>query len=145
MFITTLVLLFLIRLRFPKGKSISEIISTRYGRPTLQRFRDAEKNCFRTNKLELDINFLNVCKDYEVIPKFIKFKVYNRSFQYTRTYRSWQFKLLDIEISSQKKKLRKCKADYETALQDLKSILSFIDFKCIFTLIISNVIRKLRK
>ena len=106
MFITTLVLLFLIRLRFPKGKSICDIITSRYGRPTLQCFRDAERNYFRARKLELDVLFLNTCKDYEVIPKFIKFKVYNRNFHNTRTYRSWQFKILDLEISSQNKKLK---------------------------------------
>ena len=39
MFITALVVLFITKLRFPKGKSIHNIIQERYGRPLLLLFR----------------------------------------------------------------------------------------------------------
>ena len=42
-FCAALVLLFIIKLRFPKGKNIHHIIETRYGRPLLNLFRKFKK------------------------------------------------------------------------------------------------------
>ena len=41
-FITALVLIFILRLRFPKGKSVAAIITRRYGRQLLTLFRECE-------------------------------------------------------------------------------------------------------
>ena len=142
MFVAALVLLFILRLRFPKGQPISNILTRRYGRPALLSFRKAEKSYFKAKKVELDLKFLKTCKDYDIIPKFIRFRVHNPNFLYTRTYRSWQFKLLDIEIDSQSKKLKKCKNDYARATRDLESVCSYFDFKCIESLIKSNLDKK---
>ena len=143
MYIYALVLLFLIRLRFPRGKSIAEIITRRYGQPALTVFRNTENHCFKTKKLECDLNFLSTCKEYNIIPKFIRFKVYNPNFQNTRLYRSWSFKLLDLEIKNQRRKLQKCKQLYESASTNLKSIVSFLDFSCLISMIKSNSDRKI--
>ena len=40
-FCAALVLLFIIKLRFPKGKNIHHKIETRYGRPLLNLFRNS--------------------------------------------------------------------------------------------------------
>ena len=143
MFVATLVFLFLIRLRFPIGKPLPEVIGNRYGRPALQTFRRAEKNHFRLRKLECDLQFLNLCENYGTIPSFIKFKVYNPKFTSSHRYRSWLFDLLNHEIKSQKKKLSRCIREYESALDSLKSCVSWFDFKCLSTLIGSNTDKKL--
>ena len=87
MFVAAIVLLFSISLRFPQERPIPDIITRRYGRPTLACFRKVEKNLFKIKNLEQDLKFSNLCKDYEVIPKFIKFKVHNPNFHYTKTQR----------------------------------------------------------
>ena len=80
MFVATLVFLFLIRLRFPKNRSVAEILHSRYGVPTLRCYRDTERIFFKIKKIEKDLSFLNTCKSYGQIPKFIKFKVHKPSF-----------------------------------------------------------------
>ena len=143
MFVAALVLLFLIKLRFPVGKPLSEIITKRYGRPALQDFRKAEKNHFRSQKLECDLRFLNLCVSYGTIPSFIRFKVYNPNFQSSQRYRSWLFDLLNHEIKCQKKKLARCNKELEGAFSSLKSRVSWIDFKCLSSRIKANAEKKL--
>ena len=143
MFAYALVLLFLIRIRFPRNTPINEIIIRRYGRPVLQQYRSVEKNYFKMRKLEDDIRFLNLCKDYNIIPKFLKFKVYNVRLYTTKLYRSWLFKLLDTEIRNQSKKLKNCVNVYESTMNELKVVLSYIDFKCLTSIAKSNGDKKM--
>ena len=54
----TTVFLFFIRLRFPKSKSISDILHRRAGQSALKRIRKFEKLDYRLRKAELDLEFL---------------------------------------------------------------------------------------
>ena len=66
----TTVFLFFIRLRFPKSKSISDILHRRDGQSALKRIRKFEKLDYRLRKAELDLEFLLRGKDSNVIPNF---------------------------------------------------------------------------
>ena len=143
MFVAALALLFIIRLRFPRGQPISDIITRRYGRPALLRFRVAERSYFKAKKAEKDLQFLEKCKAYDIIPKFLRFKVYNPNFRYSRTYREWQLKLLEKEISVQCRKIKKCNTEYERAHHDLGNILSYLDYKCLLSILKSNSDKKI--
>ena len=54
-------------------------IARKYGNITVQDFRKYEKLQYKKNKLKLDINFLNNCKQLGVSPKFLIFKLPNVS------------------------------------------------------------------
>ena len=56
--VAAIVFLFLIRLPFPKSKSISDILRRRYGQSKLERIRKFEKPDYRLLKAELDLEFL---------------------------------------------------------------------------------------
>ena len=45
-----LVFLFIIRIRFPKGKSIADIIRSRYGETFVRKIRKLEKNDYKLRK-----------------------------------------------------------------------------------------------
>ena len=143
MYFLALALIFLIHCRFPRGLSIVEIITRRYGRPTLIFFRTAENNYFKAKKLESDLQFLNTCKEYNVIPKFVRFKVHNRNFESSKLYRSWLLKLLDLEIKSQSKKLKRCIDVYKSAFLDLRRNVSVFDYPCLKSKIELNADRKI--
>ena len=68
MLVISLVVLFIIRLRFPPDKSIAEIITTRYGRPVLSQYRILEKTEYKLKKGKADIQFLQTCQDNNIIP-----------------------------------------------------------------------------
>ena len=109
MMIAALVILFILKLRFPRGTQLSTVIVRRYGRQGLQRFRRLEKTSIKLKKNEADLKFLKTCKSYEILPKFLYFKLYKRNLLNSKLYRKWQFKLLSIEINSKSKAVKKKK------------------------------------
>ena len=54
-------------------------IARKYGNVTVKDFRKYEKLEFTKNKLKLDIDFLKICKQLGVYPKFLIFKLLNVS------------------------------------------------------------------
>lgn len=145
MFVTTLVLLFLVKLRFPRGQPITDVIQRRYDQPTLRCYRIIEKTAFRIKKIEHDLEFLRTCKDYGRIPKFIKFKVYDSKFHHTPTYKSWLFHLLDIEIRKQRNKLSKLNKELIDHKNTLQTLVKLIDFKCLNAIIDNYVNTRIKK
>jgi len=80
------IIAFLINLRFPRNRSITTIINERYGNVSLQQFRSTEKILYKEKKLNCDLEFLKACRSYEVAPKFIRFKLFNRNLENTECY-----------------------------------------------------------
>ena len=99
----TLVCLFIIRLRFPPNKSVADIIRTRYGDATLRNIRKFEKLDFKKRKALLDINYLETCKDANVIPRFLQFRTANTNVKTSNTYKDCQKLLLQEEIKEKQK------------------------------------------
>ena len=62
----------------------------------------------------LDLQFLKICKDYNVIPKFLLFKVANSNLHSSSKYKRCQRKLLQEEVYN--KKLDVSKLDREPKL-----------------------------
>ena len=94
MFVTAVCVLFLVKLRWPKKKSLYDIVYTRYGQETLKIVRDYEKDLSRFNKTSLDIGFLQKCKLFHIYPKFLDFKLSRREFQSTSACRRFKEDLL---------------------------------------------------
>ena len=72
MFGIVLILQFLIRLRFPAHRSVSDVISRRYGRNTWIQVRQWEGELRKMEKAKLDTTFLERCQLYNVIPEVCK-------------------------------------------------------------------------
>ena len=75
--VAAIVFLFLIRLRFPQSKSLPHIIRRHYSGKIIKRLRKFEKIDYRLRKAELDFEFLVKCRDNNVIPKFLNFRLAN--------------------------------------------------------------------
>ena len=69
--IISLVFLFIIGIRFPRGKSIADIIRNRYSETYIKKIRMFKKYDFKLQKCHLDLRFLLDCKNDGVIPKFL--------------------------------------------------------------------------
>ena len=81
------VLLFVIKCRFPANKSVADIVCRRYGEGTLTKIRRIEKLDLKLRKCELDVEFLQICLDNNLVPNFVKFKVTNSSLKNSKAYR----------------------------------------------------------
>ena len=61
MFILTLIISSIFKLRFPLQSSIREVITRRYGTETLGRFRQFEQSDLRRRKIATGAKFLKAC------------------------------------------------------------------------------------
>ena len=132
------VYLFILRLRFPRNKPISTILRQRYQPVVLQLFRKLEKTYLKKEKCNSHIVFLNKCLVYDVMPKFLYFKLYNRNLHSSAIYKTMQRKLLYNEIKIKKRSLNQFIREVNTILVDLKSGTSFLDFYFLKFFIITN-------
>ena len=133
--VVTIIFLFLIRIRFPEGKSIAEVIRVRYGNEVLKATRKFERTDYKYRKAKLDLEFLETCEHHEFTPHFLRFKLSNRNLQSTSAYRSCQKRLLKEEISQKKSKIRHFEREHKHLKATLKDTLSYIDFAhicCLF-------------
>ena len=113
-FLILLVFIFLTSLRFPSRLSNAEVLRKRCGDRTLKLVRKFEKTDIMHKKALLDLQFLKICEDHNVIPKFLCFKVVNPNLHSFYTYRRCKRKLLQEDIYN--KKLVVSKLDRESKL-----------------------------
>ena len=78
-------------------------IARRYGNVTVKDFRKYEKLEYKKNKLKLDIDFLNNCKQLGVYPKFLIFELPNVFNKYALSIRK---RLLCSAINKRNKELQ---------------------------------------
>ena len=129
--VSSLVILFLLKLRFPKNDPISDVLRRRYGHPALHGFRRVEHAAKKLAKKECDLQFLQCCKIYEVIPKFLKFKLYRKSLHNSEYYKKWQKKLLDLEIRTKEKEVVHARSNVNRSKAFLKTLVSRLDLICL--------------
>ena len=70
--------MFLVRLRFPSRLSLLQVIRNRYGDTIVKLVRKFEKVDFKHSKAALDLNFLQTFRSFNVIQKFLQFRVANK-------------------------------------------------------------------
>ena len=76
----------------------------------------------------MDINFLEACTRYKVLPTFLKFKVPNATLRNSEAYKQCQEKLLLEEIKNKHSELKSSQKKLELIFNNLKSSLSYLDF-----------------
>ena len=128
------VFLFIIRIRFPKGKSIADIVRSRYGEAFVRKIHKFEKSNYMLRKGHLDLRFLLECKKNNIIPKFSQFKLGNRHLHNSVVYKKCQIKLLEEEIRAKRKKINVLEKDTKRIKEELQGTLSCLDFSFLCSL-----------
>ena len=100
-------------------------IARKYGNVTVKHFRKYEKLQYKNNKLKLDIDFLNNCKQLGVYPKFLIFKLPNVS---NKDAVSILKRLLRSAINKRNKELQHVSKYLSLSENFLSKQLSTIDF-----------------
>ena len=134
MFIPVLVLSFIIRLRFPRNSSVADILRRRYGAPVLLLYRSVERLDYRVRKTRCDIDFLVSCQQQDLIPNFLRFKLYDRSLHHTRLYRNCQRQFLKKELVCKRRLLRNLEEKLSRLTTQLEGEVSWLDLnhlKCL--------------
>ena len=97
--------------------------------------RKFEKIDFALRKCKLDLLFLEICLENQIIPKFLNFRVSNLSLKTSRPDHACQLKLLREEISLKRSRIKTLENDFNTRKRKLRGILAIIDythFCCLF-------------
>ena len=133
MFIKVAVILFLylIRLRFPQSKSLSQIIKRRFGKKIIKRLRKFKKIDCRLRNAELDLDFLVKCRDNNVLVKFLNFHLANRSLRFFLGYAHCQFSLLFEEIRPKKSNFRVLRKEFDSLRSSLQQQINSNDYDLI--------------
>ena len=108
-----------------KSINIYNDIARKYGNITVKHFRKYEKLQYKNNKLKLDIDFLNNCKQLGVYPEFLIFKLPNVSNKDAVSIRK---RLLRSTINKRNKELQHVSKDLSVSENFLSEQLSTIDF-----------------
>ena len=114
----------------------------KYRKVTVKDFRKYEKLEYKKNKLKLDINFLNNCKQHGVYPKFLIFKLPNVSNKDAVSIRKI---LLCSAINKHNKELQHVSKDLSLSENFLSKQLSTIDFYILTKSIKSHSKKSLQK
>ena len=145
LFVVVLVLRIIVKLRFPPDVPISTIILRRYGSENLQLFRSFEKIDKKLRKSQLDLNFLQSCNYYGVIPKFLSFKLSNSRLRSSMMYTKCRRRLLLVEMAHKKKHIQKLQEKLMASLQDLRSCFSWFDYNHLVSFVHSHNIKSLKR
>ena len=114
----------------------------KYRKVTVKDFRKYEKLEYKKNKLKLDINFLNNCKQHGVYPKFLIFELPNVSNKDPVSIRK---RLLCSAINKHNKELQHVSKDLSLSKNFLSKQLSTIDFYILTKSIKSHSKKSLQK
>ena len=105
--------------------NIYKDIARKYGNVTVKDFRKYENLEYKKNKLKLDIDFLNNCKQLDVYPKFLIFKLPNVSNKDAVSNRK---RLLRSAINKLNKELQHVSKDLSLSENFISKQLSTIAF-----------------
>ena len=131
--VAVIIFLFLVRLWFPKSKSIGEVIRARYNENTVKRIWKLEKLDYRLHKAELDLEFLCKCNNNNVISKFLNCHLANNHLKVS-TNKQCQSNLLREEIRQKKSTVRILQKEFTCLKASLQNVLNLIDFAHVSTL-----------
>ena len=90
--------MFLARTRFLVKHYIVNVLRKCYGKILIKNLKKFEKYDFKYKKAILYLDFLLTCKEKNIIPKFLRFKVANR--QFSNNYNICLKRLLNQEIQT---------------------------------------------
>ena len=123
-----LVLLFVIKLKFPLHRNWTDIIRNKYGEEGIKLVRRTEKLSCKVEKCKLDIKFLETAKAYKVIPNFIKFKLFTKRLYNSNLVKGFHLKLLNSEILFKSRNLKNLSAQLTHNLSEINNSFSFLVF-----------------
>ena len=111
----------------------------------MSKIRKFEKLDFRRKKSQLDISFIEVCLEKDLIPNFVKFRTANSRLRNTDSYDACQKLLLNQELNNKRDKWERDTRGFKDLKRELGNILSSIDFLYITSLFLEKNAKTLEK
>ena len=100
----------------------------RYGQATLDTFRALERSSVKHAKCLVDLKFLSTCRDADLVPVFLQFKLSSRRLGSSAEVLRTRRRLLTVEINAKERDIRRLEEQMATFRSRLKDIVWRIDF-----------------
>ena len=144
--VISLVLLFIIRIRFPADKSIADIFDIlryRYGNTLVKEVRKFEKIDYKLRKCKLGIVVLETYLGNKTIPKFLNFRVSNLK-KITPLWFMSNETAKRRDICVKKSKVKTFEKDFIVLKRRLRETVSIIDYTHICCLVLNKYDRNFK-
>ena len=128
-------ILFIIKIRFPRTKTLIQVIHDRYNEETVRQFRKLEKLEKKLSKIACDLSFLNKCARFNLRPRFLNFRLYRRDLERSPAYRDFQRDLLFNEITSKEKQQHKITRQRDETAEGLSKSILWLDYDHLISVI----------
>ena len=79
-----------------------------------------------------DIEFLEVCLENNLTPKFVNFKLHGKGIRHSKQSTKFQTSLLNNELSEKKRNLKNLQNLNSSCINQLKTLVSIFDFNHLF-------------
>ena len=109
-----------------------------YGDTIVKLVHKFEKVDFKHRKAALYLNFLQTCQSFNVILKFLQFRVANKNLPRSQANQKCLNHLLLAEINNKKKNLNVLVNELSSVKSNLLRILNFLNFNHVCNIMISN-------
>ena len=123
-----LIVKFLLVCRFPAHVSIAVLTEKRYSSATLEKFRTLEGLSVKATKCQLDLDFLTRCKDADLMPTFLQFKLSSNRLRSSAEVIKCRRRLLVKEINNKRRSLEQLKGRISVAKTEFRSIVYNLDW-----------------
>ena len=94
-----------------------------------------ERLDYKVRKIKCDVDFLTACQQQDLLPKFLQFKLYDRSLHQTRLYRNCQRQFLRRELKSKEHLLKVSTSRLASLTSELRSVVTWIDYNHLASLV----------
>ena len=119
---------FIFLLRFPSNTSIVGVTVHRYGQATLDTFRAFERKSIKLSKCLVDLKFLTTCRDADLVPVFLQFKLSSRRLRTSSEALRARRRLLTVEINAKERDICRLREDVSREKSKLQENVRRIDF-----------------
>ena len=123
-----IVFLFQAKMQFAEPRSIADVIRAKQNENTVERIPNLEELDYCLRKAKLDLEFLCKCKDDNVVPTFLNFRIGSNHQKYSSTYKQCKSHLLREKICQKKSTLRTRQKTFSSLIASLQNELTLIDF-----------------
>ena len=107
----------------------------RYSSDTVKQLRKFEKLDYKVRRNQGDLEFLKLCQENGLTPKFLNFKLANRNLRYSNSYKQCQSLLLKEEIKNKVSIFVRQRKEFDKVKSAIQSKVSIFDFALCFVFI----------
>ena len=101
--------------------NILKRLTNKHGRGILKEIRQYEKAILKLSKIQCDIEFLRISLLYNLTPKFVRYRLWNKKYTQNKLHKQHQRQYMQLEYHDKCKRSQQLYERTQKMLQDINS------------------------